>query len=75
MAEKNYILLDRAEAKNETEKGLWVQVLIYPDEKPTELFFPFSQVRVESDNRIWVTEWILEQREQKLPEDKGIMTL
>jgi len=71
--EKEYILLDRAEKKNSTEKGIWIACTLFPSERPKEVFFPFSQIKIEGDS-IWVSDWILEQKERDLEDGEGILT-
>ncbi len=74
--EKSWISLDNPEVmeKGETPKGKWIKVTIYPDEERKEIFFPFSQMNIHEDGQVDVSEWILDKKEEEMPDGCGILT-
>ena len=81
MSEKKYIQLDGAKVqeKGGSEKGVWIEVSIFTeatgDIELRDIFFPYSQIKIDKENEIWVTDWILGEKEKdKLKEGEGILT-
>lgn len=67
--ENDYVQLGQAKKKNETAKGCWVECTVYPSEEKKDVFFPFSHLRVEGEEDIWVSDWILSTKEKELLDD------